>query len=365
MFSVLLIDASLCIEIITQWYAEYFLIFATVAGIGKWVSQSAASASRTGLHRSFQLRENMADITARSVSQSNAANLIGGAAGVFVSWVVEMNPSIVLSIFFALSCTNTYVCYKSLSAVPLRSLSINRAENIVLSVLRDYKLKMDEYHTTTLNTDTIPPKDYIFVPSPSIINRTDTFIRQYHSPLDATSTLKFSPSFDSLLQSFTKLFAAPEQSISTQVHMLRQFYSPFPFFLSISPSPKTDLPKKRFWSRFLTKPAPYTVMILYEFRATSEDVMLGYLFATTVRNSIKTWYEHLESTDTIRNFEFDIVKMRAIIIDALAFIRKVGREFTYQLREEEWLVDHIFVEPDSQARVRLYDIDEEDNTTLR
>lgn len=54
-----------------------FLLLASTANIGKNVAWLSASATRAGIHQSFALKENLADITAKAGSQSIAASTLG------------------------------------------------------------------------------------------------------------------------------------------------------------------------------------------------------------------------------------------------------------------------------------------------
>ena len=70
------------LEMSTPLAPSYFLPIASVANVGKNISFLAASASRAAIHRSFAIKENLADITAKAGSQSILSSTIGTAIGV-------------------------------------------------------------------------------------------------------------------------------------------------------------------------------------------------------------------------------------------------------------------------------------------
>jgi len=70
------------IELLTPLVPQYFLLLASIANIGKNISFLAASASRAAIHKSFALQENLADITAKTGSQSIISSLIGTTLGI-------------------------------------------------------------------------------------------------------------------------------------------------------------------------------------------------------------------------------------------------------------------------------------------
>ncbi|CAE7441460.1 RUS4, partial [Symbiodinium microadriaticum] len=70
-------DVSSFIELLTPLCPAYFLPLASIANIGKNISFLSASASRAAIHKSFAIHENLADITAKSGSQTVLASLLG------------------------------------------------------------------------------------------------------------------------------------------------------------------------------------------------------------------------------------------------------------------------------------------------
>jgi hypothetical protein len=76
----LIMDSSSFIELLSPLAPQYFIAIASLANIGKNISCLAASASRAAIHHSFAISENLADVTAKSGSQSILASTIGTGA---------------------------------------------------------------------------------------------------------------------------------------------------------------------------------------------------------------------------------------------------------------------------------------------
>jgi hypothetical protein len=81
MISNVSMDVSSFIELLTPLAPAYFLPMAAIANIGKNISFLSASASRAAIHKSFAIHENLADITAKSGSQTVLASLVGTSLG--------------------------------------------------------------------------------------------------------------------------------------------------------------------------------------------------------------------------------------------------------------------------------------------
>ena len=81
MLSTVSMDLSSFVELLTPLYPAYFLPLASLANVGKNISFLSASASRAAIHKSFAIHENLADITAKSGSQTVLASLVGTSLG--------------------------------------------------------------------------------------------------------------------------------------------------------------------------------------------------------------------------------------------------------------------------------------------
>lgn len=124
----LVLDLATCLEIMTPLFPGYFLPLAAVANIMKNVSWLSASATRAGLHQALATHGNLADVTAKSGSQTIAAAAIGTAVGIALSPVVGTAPSDILMAFAGISVCHQLSLYQSLRRLTLPTLSRSRME---------------------------------------------------------------------------------------------------------------------------------------------------------------------------------------------------------------------------------------------
>lgn len=126
MISAISMECSSFMEILTPLAPGYFLVIASVANIGKNISYLSASASRAAIHKSFAIHENLADVVAKSGSQSIFASMTGTALGAFIATTIHNDYEMSVLTFIALSCVSQLLAFHSLKYVKLNTLSISR-----------------------------------------------------------------------------------------------------------------------------------------------------------------------------------------------------------------------------------------------
>lgn len=131
MASAVALDAAVLVEILTPMFPAYFLPMASIANVSKNISWLSASATRAGFHNSFALRENLADITAKSGSQSIAASIAGTGLGILISQLTEASTPHVFGAFMVLSALHLGSLYRGLSCVTLRTLNCQRLHLLI------------------------------------------------------------------------------------------------------------------------------------------------------------------------------------------------------------------------------------------
>lgn len=140
MLSAMALDASILMEVMTPLVPGYFLLVASVANCGKNVSFLAASASRAAIHRSFAIRDNLADVTGKTGSQTIVTSMVGTGLGIALShalgseWV-NIAGGVACMSFIHLSST-----YMALSNVVLDTLNDQRATLLLQRHLRGGKM---------------------------------------------------------------------------------------------------------------------------------------------------------------------------------------------------------------------------------
>lgn len=143
MVAALALDLSTLLEICTPFLgAEYFLLCASVANIGKNIGFLAASASRAAIHQSLTKTEgktsNLGDVTAKAGSQAILASLLGTGFGIIFSQTFCSNYGTagILAGFVVLSAAHQVCTYKAIQAVPLKTLDRHRLHIVLDSYMQ-------------------------------------------------------------------------------------------------------------------------------------------------------------------------------------------------------------------------------------
>jgi hypothetical protein len=105
------------LELSTPIFPGYFLAIASIANVGKNIAFLAASASRAAIHRSFAIRENLADLTAKAGSQAILCSSIGTAIGVALAAAIGGDYTSTVSAFVGCAAINTASTYMALREV--------------------------------------------------------------------------------------------------------------------------------------------------------------------------------------------------------------------------------------------------------
>ena len=79
------LNISIYIEIMTLKYPHHFLALASIANVGKNICFLLSAASRASINVQFAKRNNIGDISGKSVSQFTASTLFGVGLGLVFS----------------------------------------------------------------------------------------------------------------------------------------------------------------------------------------------------------------------------------------------------------------------------------------
>lgn len=111
--SMVALNVSIFIEIMTLKFPSHFLILASLANVGKNICYLLASASRGSINMRFAKRNNMGDISGKSVSQFTTSSLMGMGLGmgltslINISQISQVIPTCLL--LSTVSITATYL----------------------------------------------------------------------------------------------------------------------------------------------------------------------------------------------------------------------------------------------------------------
>ena len=89
--SILALNVSVYIEILTLKFPGSFLLLASLANIGKNICMLLSAASRASINMRFAKRNNMGDVAGKATSQFTASSLGGMGLGMLLSRVVDIS----------------------------------------------------------------------------------------------------------------------------------------------------------------------------------------------------------------------------------------------------------------------------------
>lgn len=142
--SLLSLAAGTVLEIFSPYYGLLFIPIAALANMLKNISWMSTSASRTVILKSFALKGNLADLTAKCSSQIVCGNVIGTSLGVCASGILLYNQLSVLLPALMLIPLSLYCCYKSLKYVTLNTLDIQRGIQSSQRYIKEHKIYTPE-----------------------------------------------------------------------------------------------------------------------------------------------------------------------------------------------------------------------------
>jgi Vitamin B6 photo-protection and homoeostasis len=149
------LDAASFMEILspTVW-PTLVLPVACAANVLKNIGFLTASASRAALHQSLARAGNLADVTAKSGSQSMAAGLLGTTLGIVLSTtVLQQDPQLFIFGFVALSFFHQVGNYSSLKHVGLNHFNRHRLHLVLQHYLERQQANSDNHMRSSNNND--------------------------------------------------------------------------------------------------------------------------------------------------------------------------------------------------------------------
>jgi len=144
-------NLAIYIEISALAFPNYFLLLASTANAGKNICFLLAAASRAQINLMLAKRNNVGDISGKSVSQYTTSSIIGMLLGTALSHYINVTHlSQIVPTFFVLSGINLYSSYKSALIIDEKYLNPNRAALILndyLDARQQPDLILSDVHT--------------------------------------------------------------------------------------------------------------------------------------------------------------------------------------------------------------------------
>jgi len=136
MVAAISLDTATLLELISPLVpANWVLLIASIANVGKNIGFLTASASRAVLHQAVAKTGNLGDVTAKAGAQSMAASLIGTSFGIGISPLLGDIPHFI-SGFMCLSLIHLICNYLSLKAVPLAHFNNSRLDMVLKNFIQ-------------------------------------------------------------------------------------------------------------------------------------------------------------------------------------------------------------------------------------
>lgn len=122
------LNVSIYIDILTLKYPQHFLMLASIGNMGKNICFLLSSASRASINVQFAKRNNIGDLSGKSVSQFTASTLVGVGLGLMLSKAIDITViSQLYPVFFFLSLVNVSCSFLSVKVIDEVHLNNQRA----------------------------------------------------------------------------------------------------------------------------------------------------------------------------------------------------------------------------------------------
>ncbi|KAJ2866774.1 hypothetical protein FB639_004998, partial [Coemansia asiatica] len=130
-WSAVWLQCATWLEMLTPLVPHLFLFIGSIANIGKNISWLAMSATKASINKSFCLKQNLGDLTAKHGSQATAAGLLGTAMGILVGATVDISFYTLIIGFVPLSLVSLWGNYKSILCTVTPTLNLERARHML------------------------------------------------------------------------------------------------------------------------------------------------------------------------------------------------------------------------------------------
>ncbi|KAM9948826.1 hypothetical protein ACTFIT_010026 [Dictyostelium discoideum] len=130
----LLHNFGVLLEMFTPFFQQFFLPLASISNLSKGLAGLIYGSTRASLNRSFSLKENIGDITAKYQSQSMAAYLSGMAIGSSIGMILSVFPLTSvsnLSMVFGLSFIHIFCGINAIKSIDLKTLNQQRTSILI------------------------------------------------------------------------------------------------------------------------------------------------------------------------------------------------------------------------------------------
>jgi len=248
------------VSILTLHWPQYFLPLSALGGAFSRLSANTGASCRPKIYETFTRSSNLGDIMRCMTAQTTAAQLLGTAMGAAVGPFLGSNLYGLMSCSIFLSGATVFACYRATSVVRLSTLNRQRAE----LVFQPAVIQICNLTAKGIGPDPGQPLD---VPSTQDVQEQEVFVKPYRAEI--ASKMKVNPPM------------ASSHLLLTPVHELSESM----FLLAVCvPGSGAEIAE-------MYKAQP-SIALWYNVKATSTDVLRGFLQASLLRELQKSAPKH-------------------------------------------------------------------------
>ncbi|KAJ2162446.1 hypothetical protein GGF46_000687 [Coemansia sp. RSA 552] len=267
-WSAVWLQSATWLEMMTPLFPHMFLLVGSVANIGKNISWLAMSATKASINKTFCLKENLGDLTAKHGSQATAAGLMGTALGVLIGATMDVSINTLIVGFVPISLASLWGNYKSLLYTITPTLNVARAHHMLGDAIevRNGELRLDPLRLKT----------------PKQVSDVERFMHQTHH-IEAHKSyprIAISPDIHRLTSRFGLARPATNPDSSKVAAMIAEAFQV-----------RDPALAEKYYIGTLASPAAAggsTIYLWFDKKAESSDILLGFYEALALRKLLGT-----------------------------------------------------------------------------
>jgi hypothetical protein len=342
--SAVAMEAACLIEILTPLASAHFLLLASVANVSKNIAFLSASASRAAIHQSFAIYQNLADITAKSGSQSILASMLGTGLGVGISAAIANDFTASVAIFSVCSLSSVALSFYALQNVTVKTVSLARLDVLFEDYISGSGLlafaicngKVEQLITCSLF-------GAVKLLTPQEVRLRERFLSvERSSSLPPLLPLHIGAPLDQFIAN------------SEEYDKLRAIFNKLPFLVAVRPTQRSAAGKGG-------KGVAGQVFLNFEEHASARDVLDGHFVAYVVRRMLllqQPHYNHIHNGGSSDGNTMDEVVLRAteLVLSLGSTEHSPADDFGRKLLQDEkceWKVTSGMLQSDDGRYLKL------------
>ncbi|KAJ1791117.1 hypothetical protein LPJ59_005045 [Coemansia sp. RSA 2399] len=290
-WSTVWLQTATWLEMLTPLFPHLFLVIGSVANIGKNISWLAMSATKASINKTFCLKENLGDLTAKHGSQATAAGLIGTAIGILIGAATDISIYTLILGFVPISFASLWGNYRSLLYTITPTLNVERSRLMLNDAIAHSADGQLVFSPELLKT-------------PRQVSVVERFMREI-SHVEAQGLrpgIVVSPKLDQLHRD-VRLYRGADSGQACVSRMINDAFN----------KPAVDGASKAYYVGYLPQSAANSsisgnLYLWFSTRAGNKDTLLGFYHALVLRqligdHSSRSGSSHVSNTAVIADLE--------------------------------------------------------------